>query len=90
MAERRKIIKDIREDTLSFLDQHHVHYVPSVSNKFMMDVKRPGREFIALMEKENVYVGRVWPVWPTYVRVTVGSREDMAKFKTAFEKVMNA
>lgn len=88
VAERRKIIKDIREDTLAFLDQHHIHYVPSVSNKFMVDVKRPGREVIDLMAKENVYIGRVWPSWPTYVRVTVGSREDMAKFKTAFLKVM--
>jgi histidinol-phosphate aminotransferase len=88
VAERRKIIKDIREDTLSFLDKHHIHYVPSVSNKFMVDVKRPGREAIDLMAKENVYIGRVWPSWPTYVRVTVGTREEMAKFKTAFLKVM--
>ncbi len=88
VPERRKIIKDIREDTLAFLDQHHFHYVPSVSNKFMVDVKRPGREVIDLMAKENVYIGRVWPSWPTYVRVTVGTREDMTKFKTAFLKVM--
>lgn len=88
VPERRKIIRDIREDTLAFLDKQRVHYVPSQSNKFMMDVKRPGREFIELMAKQNVYVGRVWPSWPTYVRVTVGSREDMAKFKTAFLKVM--
>jgi histidinol-phosphate aminotransferase len=87
VPERRKIIRDIREDTLSFLDKQRMHYVPSQSNKFMMDVKRPGREFIELMQKENVYVGRVWPSWPTYVRVTVGSREDMAKFKTALLKV---
>jgi histidinol-phosphate aminotransferase len=88
VTERRKIIRDIREDTLAFLDKHQFHYVPSVSNKFMVDVKRPGREAIELMAKENVYIGRVWPSWPTYVRVTVGSREDMAKFKTAFLKVM--
>ena len=88
VTERRKIIKDIREDTLAFLDKNHIHYVPSVSNKFMVDVKRPGREVIELMAKQNVYIGRVWPSWPTYVRVTVGSREDMAKFKTAFLKVM--
>ena len=54
----------------------------------MVDVKRPGRELIDLMAKQNVYIGRVWPSWPTYVRVTVGSREDMAKFKAAFLKVM--
>lgn len=88
VAERRKYVKEVREDTLSFLDKHHFHYVPSVSNKFMVDVRRPGREVIDAMAKENVYIGRVWPSWPTYVRVTVGTREDMAKFKTAFLKVM--
>jgi histidinol-phosphate/aromatic aminotransferase/cobyric acid decarboxylase-like protein len=56
----------------------------------MVDVKRPGKEFVEAMAKEKVYIGRVWPIWPTYVRVTVGSREDMEKFKAAFEKVMNA
>jgi histidinol-phosphate/aromatic aminotransferase/cobyric acid decarboxylase-like protein len=57
---------------------------------FMVDVKRPGQEVVQAMAAENVYIGRVWPIWPTYVRVTVGSREDMEKFKTAFGKVMNA
>jgi histidinol-phosphate/aromatic aminotransferase/cobyric acid decarboxylase-like protein len=64
-------------------------FIPSVSNKFMVDAKRPGQEFVAAMARENVYIGRVWPIWPTRVRVTVGSREDMEKFKAAFEKVMN-
>ncbi len=40
------------------------------------------------MAKEKVYIGRVWPVWPNYVRVTVGTPEEMAKFKAAFLKVM--
>src|SRR5262249_23589942 len=60
VPERRKIIKDIREDTLAFLDKHNFHYVPSVSNKFMVDTKRPGREVIDAMAKEKVYIGRVW------------------------------
>ena len=88
VAERRKYVKEVREDTLAFLDKHHFHYVPSVSNKFMVDVKRPGREVIEAMAKENVYIGRVWPSWPTYVRVSVGTHEDMEKFKAAFLKVM--
>ena len=88
VAERRKAIKDVREDTFAFLDKHNFHYVPSVSNKFMVDTKRPGREVIDAMAQEKVLIGRVWPVWPTYVRVTVGTRDDMAKFKAAFLKVM--
>lgn len=88
VAERKKINSRVREDTLAFLDKHNFHYVPSVSNKFMVDVKRPGREVIEAMRREKIYIGRVWPSWPTYVRVTVGTPEEMAKFKAAFLKVM--
>jgi len=88
VAERKKINARVRTDTLEFLDKHNFHYVPSVSNKFMVDVKRPGREVIEAMRREKVYIGRVWPSWPTYVRVTVGTKDEMEKFKTAFLKVM--
>jgi len=88
VPERRKIIGDIRQDTFAFLDKHNFKYVPSVSNKFMVDVKRPGREIMDAMAKEKVYIGRVWPSWPTHVRVSVGTADEMAKFKTAFLKVM--
>ena len=88
VQERRKYIADVREDVFAFLNKHKFHYVPSESNKFMVDVKRPGREVIEAMTKEKVYIGRVWPSWPTYVRVSIGTPEEMAKFKTAFLKVM--
>ena len=44
VPERRKINKDIREDTFAFLDKKGFTYVPSVSNKFMLEVNRPGME----------------------------------------------
>ncbi len=88
VSERRKINKDTREDVFSFLDKKGFHYVPSVSNHFMVDVKRPGREVIQALRQENIYVGRVWPSWPTYVRVSIGTPEEMGKFKAALAKVM--
>lgn len=88
VPERRKKMQEVREDTLAFLDKRNIKYVPSVSNKFMMDVGRPGEEFRAAMRAQNVYVGRIWPCWPNYVRVTVGSADDMAKFKAAVANVM--
>ncbi len=87
---RRKIIADVRADTLSFLEKNNVKYIPSVSNCFMIDVKRDGRQFGAAMIKEKVVIGRVWPVWPTYVRVTVGTADEMKKFQAAFLKVYSA
>lgn len=90
VTDRRKIMADIREDTFSWLTARNVEFIPSESNCFMMNVKRPGAEFNRAMAAQNVYVGRVWPILPTWVRVTVGSKEDMAQFKAALDRVYNA
>ena len=42
------------------------------------------------MLKEKVAIGRTWPSMPNHVRVTIGTREEMAKFRAAFARVMNA
>ena len=89
VADRRKIIKDVREDVFSFLEKNNFAFVPSVSNCFMLDVKRPAKQFVKAMQKEKIYVGRAWPVWPTHARISVGTKDEMAKFKTALVKVMN-
>ena len=87
---RRKINADIRSETLEFLTKHGYTIVPgSQANMFMVDVKRPGQQFQADMLKENVAIGRVWKAMPTYVRVTVGTKPEMAKFQTAFVKCMD-
>jgi histidinol-phosphate/aromatic aminotransferase/cobyric acid decarboxylase-like protein len=54
----------------------------------MVDAKRPADEMIMALRAEKVYIGRPWPVWPTHVRVSVGTQEEMNKFKAAFLKVM--
>jgi histidinol-phosphate/aromatic aminotransferase/cobyric acid decarboxylase-like protein len=89
VPKRRKIIADVREDVFSFLSKNNFKFVPSVSNKFMVDVGRPGGEVIEAMRKQKVYIGRVWPSWPTYVRVSVGTQDEMNKFKSAFLTVMS-
>ncbi len=84
---RRKINADIRADTLEWMDKNgYKCYAGSQANFFMVDVKRPGRQFSALMQKEDVYIGRTWAAMPEYVRVTVGTADEMEKFKTAFKK----
>ena len=56
----------------------------------MIDTGRPAANVIAAMQREKVYIGRIWPVWPNAVRISVGSPDDMAKFRVAFKKVMDA
>jgi histidinol-phosphate aminotransferase len=84
---RRKINADIRADTLEWMDKNGYKYYPgSQANFFMVDVKRPGRQFSALMQKEDVFIGRTWAAMPNYVRVTVGTADEMQKFQAAFKK----
>ena len=87
VPQRRKMIGDIREDTMAFLEKHNFSVVPSKSNCFMVETKRPGEQVIEGMRKENVIIGRLFPALPTHVRVTVGTQEEMNKFKAAFLKV---
>ncbi len=89
VPQRRKIIADVREDVCAWLDKKNIKYVPSVSNKVMIDTGRPGHEVFEAMVKEKVVIGRTWPSWPTYVRVSIGTKDEMEKFKVAFGKVMN-
>ena len=86
---RRKINADNRSETIEFLTKKGYEVVPgSQANFFMVNVHRPGRDFQQAMLKENVAIGRTWAAMPTYVRVTVGTAPEMAKFQSAFVKCM--
>jgi histidinol-phosphate aminotransferase len=90
VLERKKINTDIRNDVFSWLAANKYSFVPSETNCFMVDVKRPGKQFIEVMEAKKVYIGRVWPVWPTHVRITVGTKPEMEAFKKAFKETMES
>ncbi len=88
---RKKIIGDTRVDTLAWLKENNYKVIgESQSNCFMIDTGRPGKSVIKAMADKNVMIGRTWPVWPNAVRVSVGTPDDMAKFKVAFKAVMDA
>jgi histidinol-phosphate aminotransferase len=88
VPERKQINATIRQKTFDWLDRQGYSYVPSQSNCFMLDTKRPAKEVIDAMAARNVYIGRIWPVWPTYSRITVGTQEEMEAFQSAFDAVM--
>ena len=81
---------ETRADLMHFFESHGFSYTPSVSNKLMVDARMPSQQVIDELKRRNVYVGRPWPVWPTHIRVSLGSREDMRRFKAAFLEVTAA
>jgi histidinol-phosphate aminotransferase len=88
VPERKRINAAVRQETFQWLDRNGYAYIPSESNCFLLDTKRPGKELIEAMAKQNVFIGRIWPIMPTCVRITVGTQEEMEKFQSAYQKVM--
>jgi histidinol-phosphate aminotransferase len=88
ISERRGVNTTVRQETFAWLDRNGYSYIPSVANFFMLDTKQPAQKVIDAMAQQGVVIGRIWPVMPTYSRVTIGTHEEMAKFQDAFSRVM--
>ncbi len=87
---RKKIIADTRTATLTWLKSNGYAVTPSESNCFMLDTKRPGKEVQAALASKDMFVGRIWPAWPTQLRITVGTQDEMMAFRKAFTEVMSS
>ena len=88
VPERKRINATIRGQVFAWLDRNGYSYIPSESNFFMLDAKRPAKAAIDAMASQNVYIGRIWPAMPTYSRVTIGTALEMEQFQAAWQKVM--
>ena len=88
VPERKRINTVTREQVFDWLRTNGYSFIPSQSNCFMLDTRRDGQHVIEAMRQQNVYIGRIWPVMPTYVRITVGTSAEMDQFQTAFNRVM--
>jgi len=89
VPDRRRINASVRQETFEWLDRNGYSYIPSVSNCFLLDTKRPAKQVIDAMAQQKVFIGRIWPIMPTCTRITVGTHEEMEKFRAALQKVMS-
>jgi len=89
VPERKRLNARIRSQVFAWLDRNGYSYIPSESNFFMLDTKRPAKAAIDAMAKQNVFIGRIWPVMPTYTRITIGTAPEMEQFQLAWQKVMS-
>ncbi len=88
VPERKALMTGIRENVFSHLEKKIYKFIPSQTNFFLVETNRPGREVVDALADNGVMIGRIWPVWPTKVRVSIGTQEQMNKFMAAFDKVM--
>ena len=89
ISARREEMRDARGMTVAFLEKRGLKVLPTNANMFMIDWKtKPAGVMQAAYRKNDVEIGRSWPIWPTVSRVTVGSMEDMRNFCKATDAVI--
>lgn len=62
----------------------------SESNFLMINIRKPVGPVIQEFEKRKVLVGREFAAMPTFLRVTIGTEDEMKKFFVAFREILRA
>jgi histidinol-phosphate aminotransferase len=84
LPQRKALNAQLRDETITWLKGRGFTCTASQSNCFMIDVKQPAQQVIDKLAAQGVLIGRVWQNWPQWVRVTVGNKREMARFREVF------
>ncbi len=87
VPERRAALANTRKDVCAWLSERQLKFIAPQANFLMIDVRRNAREFIERMPKLGVAPGRPFPPLDNMLRVTIGTDQEMARFKDVFWKV---
>jgi len=90
VTERRAINSRNRRELCAWLGERKLPYIEPHGNFIMIDVGRNAREFITKMPPLGVAVGRPFPPLDNMLRVTIGTGQEMQKFREVFWRVYQA
>jgi histidinol-phosphate aminotransferase len=84
----RRLNKETRAFTVAQLEAVGYKSIPSQANFIMFDVKRPVVPVIQALKERKVHVGRLFPALPNHMRLTIGKKNEMEAFLSAFREVV--
>jgi histidinol-phosphate aminotransferase len=84
----KKTTITLREKTIKDLAALGYQSIPSDTNFFMVNLKRPIVPVIDEFKKKGVLVGRPFPPLNEHLRVSIGTPEEMNRFMVAFRDIM--
>jgi histidinol-phosphate aminotransferase len=90
VTKRRKDMTAWRTDLVKWFNDKGYSTSASDASFFLVDVKRPGGDYIEALKDRGVHVGRVWQPYATAFRLTVGNPHEIAAFKKEFVAVEQA
>ena len=89
-AKVKAINKQLRERTIAELNAYGYETIPSDTNFFMVNTKTDVTPLGQKFAEKYVLVGRKFPPMDTWLRVSIGTDEEMKRFTAAFKEILPA
>jgi histidinol-phosphate aminotransferase len=86
--ERREKITRTRNELCAWLKQKKLNYIESQANFMMIETGRDINHLGPAMLAKGVAVGRPFPPYDKMMRVTFGTDQEMAKFRSTLSEVL--
>ena len=83
----RRTTLALRKRTTAELEAMGYEVIPSETNFFMVKTGRPVSEVRAAFREKGVAVGRPFPPMLDYLRVSIGTENEMERFMTAWKEI---
>ena len=89
-AQSRRLIREGRERFCQLLDALQLPYIPSVGNFVFHKTGIEIRAFQAEMKRRNFLVGRPFPPYEDWCRISIGNAREMQLYEIAMREVFRA
>ena len=90
VPEKRRLMNDTRQWLCAELDRDRRKYIPSHANFIMIDVGGDVTPVAEAFRSRGIQVGRKFASMPNWLRVSIGTREQMAAFLAALRELAPA
>ena len=84
----KRVTLALRKNVTEQLSVLGFKVIPSDANFFMVDIGRPVLGVIPRFREQGILVGRPFPPMMQHLRVSVGTADEMARFMTAFRRIV--
>jgi histidinol-phosphate aminotransferase len=90
VTRQRSLLNDTRRWLVAEMDRQGRRTIPSHTNFVMIDVGGDVKPVIQAFRDRNILVGRKFPSLPTWLRVTIGTPDDIKAFAAALQEIVPA
>jgi histidinol-phosphate aminotransferase len=90
VTRQRTLLNDTRRWLVAEMDRQGRRTIPSHTNFVMVDVGGDVKPVIQAFRDRNILVGRKFPSLPNWLRVTIGTPDDIKAFAAALHEIVPA